>query len=363
MSICRICNKESPLISKFISLCYECITKLDDVYEYVGQIHKPSRQEYNLPLEIPRSEDGIPCRVCGNNCVIEEGNFGFCGLRKVVDDKILRPQPEIANLIYYYDNLPTNCVAEWVCAATGCAYPEYSYSRSFEYGYQNLAIFYQGCSFNCLFCQNWHYKDGLSNPNLVSLNEILHAIHEGVACICYFGGDPGPQITNSILISERAKAKVGNRILRFCWETNGNLNKKYLEQILKLALESGGCIKFDLKAFNIKLNYILCGVSNIATLNNFKYLAKFLGERENPPLLIASSLLIPGYVEEEEIYKIAKFIAELNPEIPYSLLGFYPHYYLCDLPLTSREKAYNCLHVAQNAGLKNVKIGNVHLLT
>jgi hypothetical protein len=33
-----------------------------------------------------------------------------------------------------------------------------------------------------------------------------------------------------------------------------------------------------------------------------------------------------------------------------------------DLPTTSRKHTYDCLEVARKAGLKRVRIGNIHLL-
>lgn len=129
-----------------------------------------------------------------------------------------------------------------------------------------------------------------------------------------------------------------------------------------LSLESGGCIKFDLKAWNEGIHYALCGVSNNKTLENFKVLAELVSHRPEPPMLIASTLLVPGYVDEAEVAGIAGYLAELNPEIPYSLLAFYPHFYLQDLPTTSRTHALHCREVAENAGLKRVHIGNLHLL-
>ena len=50
-----------------------------------------------------------------------------------------------------------------------------------------------------------------------------------------------------------------------------------------------------------------------------------------PPLLIASTLLVPGYVNENEVGGIARFIASINPDIPYSLLAYCPHFYMSDL--------------------------------
>jgi hypothetical protein len=44
------------------------------------------------------------------------------------------------------DPLPTNCCSAWFC--TG----------SHEPGY-NLGVFFYGCSFDCLFCQNWTHRE------------------------------------------------------------------------------------------------------------------------------------------------------------------------------------------------------------
>ena len=89
---------------------------------------------------------------------------------------------------------------------------------------------------------------------------------------------------------------------------------------------------------------------------------KKINQRPVPPLLIASTLLVPGYIDEDEIRGIAKFIASTNPDIPYSLLAFHPQFYMSDMPLTQKVLAYRCLSVAQEEGLKNVRIGNTHLL-
>jgi pyruvate formate lyase activating enzyme len=73
-------------------------------------------------------------------------------------------------------------------------------------------------------------------------------------------------------------------------------------------------------------------------------------------------LLVTGYIDAEEVAAIARFIASLDPNIPYSLLAFHPQFYTSDLPMTSRVLADRCYRAARDAGLKNVRIGNVHLL-
>lgn len=140
------------------------------------------------------------------------------------------------------------------------------------------------------------------------------------------------------------------------------MDPKLLEKAAELSLLSGGTVKFDLKAWDEGLHYALCGTSNRWTIANFRYLAGLVPKRPEPPLLLASTLLIPGYVDEEEVGNIARFISSLNPDIPYSLLAFYPQFHMQDLPTTSRKHARKCLEAAQKAGLKRVRIGNIHLL-
>jgi pyruvate formate lyase activating enzyme len=72
--------------------------------------------------------------------------------------------------------------------------------------------------------------------------------------------------------------------------------------------------------------------------------------------------LVPGYVDEQEVDAIARYISSLNPDIPYSLLAFYPRFYLKDLPTTSRRHAVRCQEVARRAGIRRTHIGNIHML-
>lgn len=135
-----------------------------------------------------------------------------------------------------------------------------------------------------------------------------------------------------------------------------------LDEIMDLALESGGCIKFDLKAWDENLHKALTGVTNQRTLANFKRAAQKARQRTMPPALIASTLMVPGYVDTREIDNLAKSFAAIDPHIPYAILAFHPQFHLSDLPLATRLSARQCLQVAKDAGLTNVRIGNLSLL-
>jgi pyruvate formate lyase activating enzyme len=281
-----------------------------------------------------------------------------------VNGQLRGGNPAGARVSYYYDPLPTNCVADWFCPEGSSArHPVAAARYGPELARVNLAVFYHACNFNCLFCQNWTFKKATFRGERLSAAALARAAHTRTACICYFGGDPTPQLPHALAVSRlaMAAAQKAGRTLRICWETNGAMQEPWLKPLADTALASGGIIKFDLKAFSEEMHLALCGVSNEQTLKNFARLARRLQERPDLPLLTASTLLVPGYVDLEEVHGLARFVASLNPGIPYSLLGFHPHFVLNDLPRTSRDFAFRARQAALDAGLKRVNLGNLHL--
>ncbi len=222
------------------------------------------------------------------------------------------------------------------------------------------------CSYDCLYCQNWHYRKLASEARpFMSAESLAKVVDKRVSCVCHFGGDPSPQALHALRASEvaLARARDEGQILRICWETNGFWNPKLALKAAELSFESGGIVKFDLKFWDEGLNKAICGVSNKPSFENFRTIGdKFFKERPEVPILTASTLLVPGYVDEEEVSSIAKFVASVDPRIPYTLLAFYPCYVMNDLPTTSRKLAYDCYDVARKH-LENVRIGNIHLLS
>ena len=182
------------------------------------------------------------------------------------------------------------------------------------------------------------------------------------SCVCFFGGDPTPQVIHALWVARKALKEARGRVLRICWETNGGVALPLLDQMARVSMASGGCIKVDLKAWSEGVHFALCGVSNRGTLENFRRLAKYQGERPDPHFLVASTLLVPGYVDSFEVRNLARFIASLSPSIPYTLLAFHPDFRMGDLHSTSRQHALECLEAAKAEGVQNVHLGNVHLL-
>jgi pyruvate formate lyase activating enzyme len=252
-------------ISAGLGLCLECIrTHTQESLGLAAAAHERSRSRFGLPGTPPDDPDGVPCKLCANRCRIPEGGRGYCGVRMNRNASLAGVSATQGNLSWYHDPLPTNCVASRVCAGeTGAGYPWFAHRPGPEIGFTNLAVFFRACNFNCLYCQNWHFREDSAAGRLASVEELVADVDECTACICYFGGDPTPQLP---------------------------------------------------------------------------------------------------FADEREIQGIARFVADLNPDIPYSLLAFHPQFRMADLPVTPRPLANRCLAAARQAGLKRVFLGNEHLL-
>jgi pyruvate formate lyase activating enzyme len=342
----------------------DCIRNdFTQVQPLIEKIHSRAREPFDLPPKPSKAESGRGCHLCVNECRLALGEKSYCGLRLNKGNKLTGATAEKGNVSWYYDPLPTNCVADWVCpGGTGAGYPRFAYSQGAEHSYKNLAVFYQAYSFDCLFCQNWHYRYSATKPSKVDALDLAKAVDDETSCICYFGGDPSPQLPHALRASRLASESNKDRILRICWETNGSMHPGLLKQAAELSFDSGGCIKFDLKAWSESLHIALCGVSKRRTLENFKLLSKYINKRPSPHFLLASTLLVPGYIDKEEVSRIAASISSLSPDIPYSLLAFHPQFLMNDLPPTAERHARECLSQAKAQGLRNVRLRNVHLL-
>jgi pyruvate formate lyase activating enzyme len=362
---CPVCNRTLPGLGTGVGVCPECIVdQWEKSCPHLAAVHASARKTFRLPPHPPKTPHGMECHLCFHGCHIGADELSYCGVRRGTEESMDQDGQVRARVSHYYDPLPTNCVADWVCpGGTGAGYPQFANERGPEVGFYNLAVFFEACNFNCLFCQNWSFRRShYSSRPWEPIETITAAVNSKTSCICYFGGDPTPQIGFAIQASQLARQQHPNRILRICWETNGSAHPSCMQQMVELSLESGGCIKVDLKAWHPRIHQALCGCDNSRVLENFANLARLIPQRPEPPLLVASTLLVPGYVEADEIFKLATFIAGCNPDIPYSLLAFAPQFYMEDFPTTSRAQADTCYEAAVAAGLRRVHLGNRHLI-
>lgn len=98
--------------------------------------------------------------------------------------------------------------------------------------------------------------------------------------------------------------------------TNGYiLNEKFIEKLEEVGLSS---TYVSIKAYNDDVHRFYTGQTNRPVLDNFKLLSK------SRIKLMAESVLIPRLIEQDEIERIARFIASIDPSIQYRIDGFIP---------------------------------------
>ena len=71
------------------------------------------------------------------------------------------------------------------------------------------------------------------------------------------------------------------------------------------------------------------------------------------------SLFIPGWVETDQLEEIARILVEVDPQIPYTILAFFPEYQLKEVPSPSFEQMVEAYTRVKETGLNQVRLGNI----
>ena len=137
-------------------------------------------------------------------------------------------------------------------------------------------------------------------------------------------------------------------------ETNGyGLTSENLDILKKAGVDS---FWLDIKAFDDTVHRRLTGVSNKRILElpqeitDMKFVLEVL------------SLYIPEWVETDQISKISELLVNVDPEIPFTLLAYFPAYKMTVRAPTLNEMI-DAYDAAKKAGLLNVKMGNLGVVS
>jgi len=134
-------------------------------------------------------------------------------------------------------------------------------------------------------------------------------------------------------------------------ESNGYaLTKKNLK-----ILKEGGVDSYwlDIKAYDNKVYKKLCGTSNETVLKSLELIVDFDFTVE------VLTLFIPGFVETDQHKQIAQLIANIDEEIPITLLAFFPSYKLVDNRKPTFDDMMTSYAEMKAIGLKNIRLGNL----
>ena len=292
----------------------------------------------------PLKNGVVQCLACNHYCAIKPGESGICGVRRNFDGKLY--------LVTYGR-----------AAAVHIDPVEKKPLYHFLPGSPIFSIGTVGCNFKCQFCQNWEisqFRDFYVDPKTGEPDRwigeywppekiVETAQAYGVDLIAYTYNEPTVWIEYA---HDTAKLAV-ERGMRNVFVSSG-FETKYAWDYIEPYLHA---INIDLKAFSEEFYRKITGTRLKPVLENIEYIG---GEKWGKIWLEVTTLIIEGYNDDEEQLRgIARFLASVNPNIPWHVTAAHPAYKMLHIPITSHRTLIKAYEIGKEEGLKFVYVGNV----
>ena len=282
----------------------------------------------------------VRCQACAHYCVIAKDSVGICGVRYNDDDKLFLAvygRPISVNL----DPIEKK--------------PLYHFLP----GTKIFSIGTVGCNFGCDFCQNWEISQRTKNKEQRTKRQfestfgeewppekiVDYCLKNKIPSIAYTYNEPTIWAEYVYDTARLAKEKGIKNVM----VSNGYQSKESLNYLAPMIDD----INIDLKSWDEKFYFQTCQAKLSVVKENIKLW------KEKDVWVEITTLLIPGRNDgEDDLKKMAEFIAGIDKDIPWHLSRFFPRYKMSDgeeTPLTTLRKAQE---IGRKAGLKYVYIGN-----
>ncbi len=279
-------------------------------------------------------DDGlVRCALCAHRCTIKEGRLGICGVRQ-----------NLGGVLY------TLVYAEAIAVHVDPI--EKKPIFNFLPGTRSFSIATVGCNFRCRFCQNADIsqapKEGFSlTAQEFPPDEVVSAAQRyGCDSIAYTYTEP-------TIFFEYAydSAKLASREdIKNIFVTNGYMTLEALEEISPYL----DAANVDLKSFDDAFYRRVCGARLQPVLETIEAM------HERGVWVEVTTLLIPELNDsEDEVRKIAEFIAGVDLDIPWHISRFSPRYKMRDKPSTPIDSIHRAAEIGREVGLRYVYVGNV----
>ncbi|MEN6445785.1 MAG: AmmeMemoRadiSam system radical SAM enzyme [Candidatus Cloacimonas sp.] len=269
--------------------------------------------------------DKIKCQLCPRECLLSEGQKGFCRSREVINGALIATSygKTIALSLDPIEKKPL---------------------YHFHPGSMIVSLGPNACNLTCKFCQNWEISQQDCFTRFLSIEELIAVINDQpIKQVAFTYTEP--LMWYEYILDFAAQAPEIDVVL----VTNAYLNKKPWQNILKVTK----AVNIDIKSYRDKFYRDICG-GKLEVI-----LANIITAKEMDVHIELTNLLIPGYNDsEEELTDLAKFIASVDLNIPLHISAYRPCYKMNVRPTTS-EEVENACEIASRY-LKYVYAGNVH---
>ena len=279
------------------------------------------------PAKYYQKEAGnfIRCRLCPHNCKIADSKTGICKVRKNINGKLY-------SLNY------------GKVSSLGLDPVEKKPLYHFYPGSEVLSVGSWGCNMSCVFCQNWQISQ--QKPQILKDYQpediVQLALEKDVNLLAYTYSEP--TVFYEYML-ETAKI-AHNKGLKNIMVSNGFINQEPLEELIPYL----DAANIDLKAFNNQFYQENCNGGLEAVKNNLQLL------EEKIHLEITTLIVTELNDDLEELNRMFKWIAGLNPDLPLHLSRYHPAYKL-DNPATDLSFMKKSYQKAKKQ-LNNVYLGN-----
>jgi pyruvate formate lyase activating enzyme len=284
-----------------------------------------------LTSPIPGKEGWVHCVSCGHGCRIPPGQPGICKVR-VNEEGTLRVP------FGYVGSVAVDPVEKK---------PFYHVHP----GAPALSFGMLGCDLHCGYCQNWFTSQALRDPAAIgaptdiTADDLVEMARESRSRIVVSTYNE-PLITSEWARAVFGRAKDAGFVTGYV--SNGNATPEVLDYLRPVT----DLFKVDLKSFRDKPYRSLGAVLGrvLDTLGNLKARGFWVE---------VVTLLVPGFNDsEEEIRDLTRFLAELDPFIPWHVTAFHSDYRMSDTPSTGSDALLRAAEIGAASGLEYVYCGN-----
>ncbi|NNE09922.1 MAG: AmmeMemoRadiSam system radical SAM enzyme [Gemmatimonadetes bacterium] len=282
----------------------------------------------------PESDGRILCTLCPRDCRLRPGQAGFCYIRQ-------NHEGELVTLGY---GRPTAVAADPI---------EKKPLNHFLPGTDVLSFGTAGCNLGCKFCQNWDISkakiDEIQSGHVSPERIVQTAIDEKCDSIAFTYNDP--VIFGEFVIDVARIAR--SRGVHTVMVTAGYVHEEPRREIFA-----------EIDAANVDLKGFTNEFYRKTTLSDLDPVRETLLRlrHETDVWLEITTLLIPGLNDSNrELSDECAWIArELGTDVPVHFTAFHPDYRMQDRPPTPPSTLHRARHIAHEAGLQFVYVGNIH---
>jgi len=209
-------------------------------------------------------------------------------------------------------------------------------------------IFFTGCTFSCVYCQNWDISTAPTSGTPVLPERMAEIItmrkHQGARNVNFVGGDPTPHLHTILQIMDKCNVNTP-----MVWNSNMYCSKEAMELL-------SGVIDVYLADFRYGNDECAQKYSNV---NNYWGITtrNFLLAHEDAEVIIRH-LVLPTHLECCT-KPIVAWIAKHMPGVRFNLMFQYmPYYKAHQHPEINRRLSYDerkrALEIVEEAGLRNL---------